>query len=213
MSSPPIALRHATWRVSGLDCPDCAQTLSRAVELIPGVECAELNYASGLLLIDFALDTDPRPDVVATVLRGGYGLTAEEGAGAAETITRSAWARHRTAVAVIGAGVMSVVGWLFSLPAASGAMGSAADWLSIGSYLAAVAFGLIILAPRALTSLRARLVDMNALMIVAVTGAIALGEFAEAAAVVFLFAVGGWLESRAVERTRGIDPRADGPIA
>ena len=77
------------------------------------------------------------------------------------------------------------------------------SWLSIASYLAAIGFGLIILAPRALTSLRARLVDMNALMIIAVTGAVALGEYAEAAAVVFLFAVGGWLESRAVERTRG----------
>jgi len=204
VNAPLEALEHATWRVTGLDCPDCAQTLSKAVALIPGVECADLNYASGMLLIDYHPDVDPRSLVVSAVQRGGYGLMLGDGSGAASDLEQSLWSRHRTTVALVGSGAAGVVGWTLSALTASGAITSAAGHaLAVVAYLVAVGFGLVLLLPRALTSLRARSVDMNALMIVAVAGALALGEFSEAAAVVFLFAIGGWLESRAVAKTRG----------
>ncbi len=198
------ALRHATWRVTGLDCPDCAQTLSKAVALVSGVTCADLNYASGLLLVDYAPDTDPRAAVVATVLGGGYGVVAGDGAGTAGDEPQNAWSRHRTTIAMAGSGTAGALGWALAALTSAGTLDPRiGNALSVAAYLLAVALGLTLLLPRALTSLRARSVDMNALMIIAVAGAVGLGEYSEAAAVVFLFAAGGWLESRAVARTRG----------
>ena len=52
-------------------------------------------------------------------------------------------------------------------------------------------------------SLRSRVLDINVLMLVAVAGAMFLGEWAEGASVVFLFAIAQWLESRSMERARG----------
>ena len=57
-------------------------------------------------------------------------------------------------------------------------------------------------ARRAVTALRSRTLDINVLMVVAVAGALALGEWLEAASVVFLFAVAQWLEVRTLERAR-----------
>jgi Cd2+/Zn2+-exporting ATPase len=197
-------LGHATWRLSGLDCPDCAQTLSKAVAFIPGVMSADLNYASGLLLVDYGSELDPRADVVSAVLRAGYGISPGEGAGGEGEASVSFWSLHRTTVAVVGSGAAGLLGWILSAWSVAGLIApQASGILSVACYLIAVAFGLVLLLPRALTSLRARSIDMNALMIVAVAGAVALGEYSEAAAVVFLFAIGGWLESRAVARTRG----------
>jgi Cd2+/Zn2+-exporting ATPase len=56
-------------------------------------------------------------------------------------------------------------------------------------------------APR-LDSFKARVLDMNVLMTVAVVGAALLGEWGEGATVYFLFALGGLLESRSLDRTR-----------
>ena len=44
--------QHAMWRVGGLDCPDCARTLSKSIEMVPGVVSAELNFASAMLLVE-----------------------------------------------------------------------------------------------------------------------------------------------------------------
>ncbi|MGE5485466.1 MAG: heavy metal translocating P-type ATPase [Ignavibacteriales bacterium] len=57
-------------------------------------------------------------------------------------------------------------------------------------------------ARRAWTSIRYRRVDINVLMSVTVAGAIAIGEWTEAAAIAFLFTVSELLESRTVSRAR-----------
>ena len=74
------------------------------------------------------------------------------------------------------------------------------NWLP---FAVAIALGVVPIARRALTSIRSAVLDINVLMLVAVGGAIALGEWGEAASVVFLFAVAQMLESRAMERARG----------
>ena len=55
---------------------------------------------------------------------------------------------------------------------------------------------------RALSAARALSLDINVLMLVAVAGAVAIGEWSEAAAVLFLFALAQLLETRSMERAR-----------
>jgi Cd2+/Zn2+-exporting ATPase len=69
-------------------------------------------------------------------------------------------------------------------------------------YLAAAAAGGVFPLRRAFSALRSRTVDINALMVIAVIGALALNQWQEAASVVFLFALAQWLEARTLERAR-----------
>ena len=69
-------------------------------------------------------------------------------------------------------------------------------------FAAAIAAGVPLTARKAWLAVRARSLDINVLMLVAAAGAIALGEWSEAAAVVFMFAVAQSLEARTLERAR-----------
>ena len=59
-------------------------------------------------------------------------------------------------------------------------------------------------AARAWGSLRVRHIGIEALVTIAAAGAVALGEYWEAAAVTFLFLFGAWLEARTMRRTRRV---------
>ncbi len=69
--------------------------------------------------------------------------------------------------------------------------------------LAAIALvaGLVMVVPEAWESLKAKSIDINILLIVAVIGAIYTGAFEEAAAVLCLFSIGEYLESRAIRKS------------
>ncbi len=69
-------------------------------------------------------------------------------------------------------------------------------------FIVAAVVGSIFPAQRAVHSLRRGSLDINALMVIAVTGAIAIGEFEEAAMVVSLFAAAQWLEAQSLDRAR-----------
>eukprot|EP00243_Klebsormidium_subtile_P013097 TRINITY_DN83_c0_g1_i11.p1 TRINITY_DN83_c0_g1~~TRINITY_DN83_c0_g1_i11.p1 ORF type:complete len:641 (+),score=56.00 TRINITY_DN83_c0_g1_i11:156-2078(+) len=72
------------------------------------------------------------------------------------------------------------------------------EWVA----LASIAVGLPPILLNAIRSLRNFILDINVLMTIAVSGALALKDFEEAASVVFLFAIANWLEGRTSERAR-----------
>ena len=74
--------------------------------------------------------------------------------------------------------------------------------VEMGLFMLAVVFGAWLVAPKAWSAARRLSPDMNLLMIVAVAGAIGLGEFFEAATVAFFFALSLALESWSVGRAR-----------
>jgi Cd2+/Zn2+-exporting ATPase len=76
------------------------------------------------------------------------------------------------------------------------------DWLQTTAFSIATLAGGLLVFPAAWKALLAKRLDMNVLMSVAVAGAWIIGEGAEAAAVVFLFALSELLESWAATRAR-----------
>ena len=74
-------------------------------------------------------------------------------------------------------------------------------WQMIAFAVATLAGGALVF-PAAWKAILKRKLDMNVLMTVAVIGAWIIGEHAEAAAVVFLFALSEWLESLSADRAR-----------
>ncbi|XP_073043852.1 cadmium/zinc-transporting ATPase HMA3-like isoform X1 [Primulina eburnea] len=74
------------------------------------------------------------------------------------------------------------------------------EWLAIG----AIAVGIIPIFLKAVASVRNVTLDINILVLIAVSGSIALHDYWEAATIVFLFTIAEWLESRASHKATSI---------
>ena len=170
--------------------------MSASVARIDGVLSADLNFASGTLLVEYDAASDPRGAVARVVEGSGHGLQSLEEEAAGEPVAERPWLdRNRAEVAAAGSGAFSAIGAML-------AFAGAPELVVDAAFAIAIVFGGLLVWRRALVSLKARMLDMNVLMSIAVLGAAVLGEWGEGATVFFLFAVGGLLESRSLERTR-----------
>jgi Zn2+/Cd2+-exporting ATPase len=180
---------ESTFRVEGMDCHEEVAILERRLGRLKGLE---------------ALDAD----VVGQRLRIKYDAARLSASAISEAVAQTgmrAWLEHEQPIAA------SADPWRTRLVAISGA-GLLIGLVLLGIATAVPAWPFFILSAvtggipvgrRALVSVRARVLDINVLMVVAVLGALALQEWTEAASVVFLFALAQLLETRAMDRARG----------
>jgi Cd2+/Zn2+-exporting ATPase len=176
-------------RVEGMDCASCAATVEKRVGQLPGVHRAVVNFAAG------RLDAEHDPglaleEIEKAVRDAGYGVQS------APEVERPPFWRTPRAISVFASALLFVLGLALGLAGAPGVA-------SVGSYLAAIVVGGVPIFRAALAGLRARHMDMNVLMSAATIGAVGIGEWAEAASVVVLFAAGNTLQVYAIDRTRG----------
>lgn len=105
-------------------------------------------------------------------------------------------ANYAELVASVLAGVLLLAGWLVDQFTGEG--GRVAWLLFVGAYISGGFFAV----REAWENLRARKLQIDALMLVAAAGAAALGQWAEGALLLFLFSLGHALESYAMGRAR-----------
>jgi copper chaperone CopZ len=117
------AVTHESYRVTGLDCPDCAATLDASVEHVDDVLAASLNFASGILLVEYDPARDPRRGVEEAVRRMGYGISRLD----ADAGERGLLSRHRMGVQATVATILVAAGWSSS-STLSAASSSRARW-------------------------------------------------------------------------------------
>ncbi len=180
---------EAVFRVEGMDCNEEVVILERRLKPLAGLEAVSADLIGQRLHVKYdaaKLTTSAMVDAVGqTGMR--MWLEHEAPAGDGADATRR-WRLVLASALGIGGGV------------AAGAAGFPA--VAPAFFIAATLAGAVSPAHKAFIALRSRRVDINVLMVVAVGGALALGEWLEAATVVFLFAVAQWLEVRTMERAR-----------
>jgi Cd2+/Zn2+-exporting ATPase len=190
----PVCQLHAesVFRIEGMDCHEEVAILERTLKRLAGLESLDADVMGQRLRVkhDAAQLTTAR--IAEAVAETGMRAWLEHEEARPSTSPDST-ARMRL---VWGSGIALVLGTV------AGYLPLAAPW-SAALFTITIVLGGITTGRRALISLRARVLDINVLMLVAVAGAIVLGEFSEGASVVFLFALAQVLETRAMERARG----------
>ena len=174
-----------------MDCREEVALIQRRFKHLAGLEDFSADLMGGLLHVKY----------------DAAKLTASAIAAAVADAGMRAWLEHEEPLAS-GDGTGTTRLWLLGVSGAALLSGLAAGFLHGPSFLSpalfaiALAAGLPLTLPKAWRSLRLRSLDINVLMLAAVAGAVALGEWSEGAAVVFLFAFAQALEARTMDRAR-----------
>ena len=191
-----VCVLHAesTFRVEGMDCREEVALIERRFKHLPGLEDFSADLMGRRLHVKYDAAKVSASAIAAAVADAGMRawLEHEEPVGVSDEETR-----HRKVLLIASGGALAagfLAGWspLSPLP----------GWAAPAAFAVGVAAGAPIPLRKALKALRVRSLDINVLMLVAAAGAIALGEWSEAAAVVFLFAVAQALEARTLARAR-----------
>ncbi|HEY3108210.1 MAG TPA: cation-translocating P-type ATPase, partial [Chloroflexota bacterium] len=168
------------------------------VAALPGVRDATVNFTAGQLAVEYEAEAVDQEQIVGRVRELGYQAVAEgeSSGGAPGEHNPLAWLTDPRAQATIESGLLLVIGLALDF--------GGHRTPAVLAFAAAMALGGFHIARSGLQALRvSRTLDMNALMTVAALGAAALGDWTEAASVVFLFSLGSALESFTVNRARG----------
>ncbi len=193
-----------------MDCPSCALKVEAGAKSVAGVRDAAASAVTGELRVTHD-GTVRRDEVAAAVEAAGYRVRGS----AQDVATTGASSRGRDRVGegiaelrrrlalTAASGLFLVMAFVIRWVAGTGpAAGSLVSALVTVEFLVSAVLGGWLVAGRALQALRSRVVNFEVLVVVAAVGAAAIGDLAEAALVVFLFAVGETLEAAGVARTR-----------
>ncbi len=192
-----------TYMIGNMDCAGCAHEVEAAVSKLEGVHFAEVNFLSNKLQLIGDVDYARLKDRVESL---------------GKTISIDAPDQSQGVGSTRRAGVFGFWDFLLERPASRMAVyGGALLLLAIGldlsaiaspdlsnlAYVLAMAVAIRPIALSGINSLRiSREFNINLLMTVAALGALFLGEFLEAATVIFLFAIGEALEGYTADRAR-----------
>jgi Cd2+/Zn2+-exporting ATPase len=182
---------ESIFKIEGMDCHEEVAILERRLKRLPGLE-------------------DLAADVMSQRLRVKYDAAKLTAAAIAEAVAQTgmrAWLEHEEPVRAAGSvrarQILVVVSGAALAAGLLTRLFDASRTLEVALLALSVVTGGIYTVRRALSAARTFSLDINVLMLVAVAGAVLIGEWFEAATVVFLFALAQFLEARSMDRARG----------
>lgn len=200
-----------SFRIRGMDCAEEVAALkSEAGPLVKGEEQLLFDVLNGKMTVILDGDGPSEEDIVAAVARTGMQAVPWQDHVRRGAEAETPWARHGRKVMTTASGLALTLGFtshayvhgVIDALLGGEAAGHAFPLFSIAFYVSAILAGGWFIFPKALYAAKRLRPDMNLLMTVAVIGAVGIGEWFEAGAVAFLFALAQLLESWSVSRAR-----------
>ena len=199
---------RAIYRISNMDCPMEEALIRKKLATVPGITGLQFNLMQRILTVHHEL---PSTEAIEAALRA-IDMTPEPlAASRSNTVPAPAIPWKKLAVA----GIFAALSEGAELIHAWGAQPFGPDmaaWMPGGSpvleylpllfALVAIALGGLGTYRKGWLAIANRNLNINALMSVAVTGAVLIGQFPEAAMVMVLFNVSEAIEAKALDRAR-----------
>ncbi|MCF6174469.1 MAG: heavy metal translocating P-type ATPase [Victivallaceae bacterium] len=210
-SSEPLSSNQTAYKVFGLDCPEEIAILNKEVGKKPGIVKLDFDILNAKMTVTIEPGTSGNDDIIAAVAAGGMRAVLWD-EWLSNDDQETFWQQHGRTITTIISGMLLVTGFgihwylhgsfMEAFVAGDDGKEHIFPLSSIVLYCIAIIAGGWFVAPKALGALRRLRLDMNFLMVVAVVGAIIIGEWFEATTVTFLFSLSLLLEHWSIGRAQ-----------
>ncbi|MGO2486584.1 MAG: heavy metal translocating P-type ATPase [Pseudomonas taetrolens] len=191
-AAPTAGSRLSTFRIEAMDCPTEQSLIQNKLGKLAGVQQLEFNLINRVLGVTHDLpSTDP---IVAAIKSLGMQAEPLEQGADASPPAAPAPKKHWWPLAVAGVGALAAEVLHFA--------DAAPTWVIALVALASILSGGLTTYKKGWIALKNLNLNINALMSIAVTGAILIGQWPEAAMVMFLFTVAELIEAKSLDRAR-----------
>src|SRR4051812_7599272 len=189
---------ESTFKIEGMDCREEVAVLERRFKNLVGLE----DFSADLMRQRLHVKYDAARISTATIADAVADTGMRAWLDHEEPVVGRDWHMRLRQALVWTAGIALTIGMALQLSGvASRERGTGHD-LALALFIIALAAGVGATARKAWSAVRTGALDINVLMIVAAVGAALLGDWAEAATVVFLFGLAQALEARTLDRAR-----------
>jgi len=187
--APTAGSRLSTFRIEAMDCPTEQTLIQNKLGKLAGVQQLEFNLINRILGVTHDLPTTA-PIIDAIKSLGMQADPIEEGVAPAEPPAKKHW----WPLAVSGVGALGAEVLHFT--------NAAPTWVIALVALISIFSGGLTTYKKGWIALKNLNLNINALMSIAVTGAILIGQWPGAAMVMFLFTVAELIEAKSLDRAR-----------
>ncbi len=202
--------KYLNFKVYGLDCVEEVSLIKKALYKTIDKDALEFDLLNGKLKISHNDDlTVSSKEIIALIKK--FGLNAILWSDFISSDTKESFIQKNSKLITTSvSGVLILIAYFYHaslygyIPAfiADGSHGNHYPPLSKVLYLCAIAFGSWFVYIKAWSSIKRLDADMNLLMVIAITSAVAIGQYFEASIVSFLFSLSLLLESWSVGNAR-----------
>lgn len=184
------------WFIEEMDCPTEEQLIRKRFAHFQGVERLDFQLMQRLLTVQHEIGQEQAIEQAIVGLgfnpvRNSAQGTAAQVRAQAEPTGQGRWEIGRISAAVVLALVAELGSWI-----------QTGHWLWLLLAMVAIALSGLQVYKKGWVAIKNRNLNINALMSIAVTGAVLIGEWPEAAMVMSLFALAEWIEARSLDRAR-----------
>lgn len=201
-------MQKITFKIEDLDCAEECRVLKRTLKGQKGIERLDFDVINRQMFVVYNANKTDSEKILTLIQSTGMQATIWEDGKKTPALTF--WKKYGRLITCIASGCFLLIGFIAHIIGDFGwsdILGTIPGYKVLPIYLLIPYLGAIICGgwfvfPKAYSSAKHLRPDINLLMVIAILGAMAIGQWFEGATVAFLFSLALLLESWSIERAR-----------
>jgi len=175
--------------IMGMACGDCAVKLENRLKILNGIEEASVSFTLNKVVVKYDSDVTNPANIKRIISSFGYTVVSDE-----DDASAASESNRLEMVRVVTVGFLLAISWIIQIVL------NVPSIVTDSMVIAAIMVGGYPILSNAISVILQKSLNVDALVIIAASAAIAIGKYSEAGIVIFILLLGEFLETLTVSK-------------